>query len=86
MPRSIRRTRASSAETRRPAALYQLLEDFTERVDTDVSNNAGMLGLPGPPTTLGLYRDGNRLAALPKPGAVDAALCAGDARRRCPTR
>jgi len=55
-----------------PHGLYQLLDDFTERVDTDVSNNSGMLGLPGPPTTLGLYRDGNRLAALPKPGGIDA--------------
>jgi hypothetical protein len=51
---------------------YMLLDDFTERVDTDISNNAGMLGVPGPPQTFGLYRDGNRLAALPKPGAIDA--------------
>ena len=51
--------------------LYQLLGDFTERVDTDVSNNAGMLGLPGPPATFGLYRDGNRIASLPEPGALD---------------
>ncbi len=59
------------AEIRSPRGLYLLLDDFTERVDTDVSNNAGMLGLAGPPTTLGLYRDGNRIAALPRPpGAV----------------
>ena len=50
---------------------YQLLDDFTERVDTDISNNAGMLGVPGPPRTFGLYRDGNRIAALPKPGPLD---------------
>jgi hypothetical protein len=49
-----------------PRGDYALLNDFTERVDTDVSNNAGMLGLPGPPQTYGLYRDGNRIAALPK--------------------
>ena len=55
------------AERRLPRGLYHLLENFTERVDTDLSNNAGMLGLPGPPGALGLYRDGNRLAALPKP-------------------
>jgi MFS family permease len=54
-----------------PRGDYALLDDFTERVDTDVSNNAGMLGLPGPPQTFGLYRDGNRIAALPKPGALD---------------
>ena len=53
------------AEIRSPRGLYALLDDFTERVDTDVSNDAGMLNLPGPPRTLGLYRDGNRVAALP---------------------
>jgi hypothetical protein len=51
-----------------PRGDYALLDDFTERVDTDISNNAGMLGVPGPPQTFGLYRDGNRIAALPKPG------------------
>jgi len=61
------------ADLRSPRGYYQLLENFTERVDTDISNNAGMLGLPGPPQTFGLYRDGNRLAALPKPGVRDVA-------------
>ncbi len=61
------------AALRRPSGYYMLLDDFTERVDTDVSNNAGLLGLSGPPQTFGLYRDGNRIAALPKPGGVDAA-------------
>lgn len=56
------------AELRSPRGLYMLLDDFTEHVDTDVSNDAGMMGLAGPPETLGLYRDGNRLAALPRPG------------------
>ncbi len=59
------------ASLRSPRGLYMLLDDFTERVDTDVSNNAGLLGLPGPPTSFGLYRDGNRLAALPR-AAIDA--------------
>lgn len=54
-----------------PRGLYMLLDDFTERVDTDVSNDAAMLGLPGPPTSFGLYRDGNRLASLPRPGPID---------------
>ena len=53
------------AEIRLPRGLYTLLDDFTERVNTDVSNDAAMLGLPGPPRTYGLYRDGNRLASLP---------------------
>jgi hypothetical protein len=60
------------AEIRSPRGLYMLLDDFTERVDTDVSNNSGLLGLPGPPTSFGLYRDGNRLASLPRPGKLDA--------------
>jgi SAM-dependent methyltransferase len=59
------------AEHRSPRGLYMLLDDFTERVDTDLSNNAGMLNLPGPPPAFGLYRDGNRIAALPKPGKLD---------------
>jgi hypothetical protein len=50
-----------------PRGDYSLLDDFTERVDTDVSNNAGMLGVEGPPRSFGLYRDGNRIAALPEP-------------------
>lgn len=56
-----------------PRGLYMLLDDFTERVDTDVSNDAAQLGFPGPPTTFGLYRDGNRIAALPRPGPIDVA-------------
>ena len=76
-----------------PRGDYALLDDFTERVDTDISNNAGMLGVPGPPRTFGLYRDGNRIAALPKPGALDvgyargiagcAAVSADSAARTC---
>jgi hypothetical protein len=59
-------------ETRSPRGLYMLLDDFTERVDTDISNNAGMLGLAGPPATYGMYRDGNRIASIPKPGPLNA--------------
>jgi hypothetical protein len=65
------------AEIRSPRGLYMLLDDFTERVDTDISNNAGMLGLTGPPTTFGMYRDGNRIAAIPKPPGANAATYAG---------
>jgi hypothetical protein len=54
-----------------PGGDYWLLDDFTERLDTDISNDAGMLGLPGPPRSFGLYRDGNRVASLPKPGPLD---------------
>ncbi len=62
----------TAAQIFSPRGFYELLDDFTERVDTDVSNNAGLLGLPGPPTSYGLYRDGRRLAALPKSGGATA--------------
>jgi hypothetical protein len=59
------------AETRSPSGDYLQLNDFTERVDTDISNNAGMMNVPGPPLTYGLYRDGARIAAIPRPGPLD---------------
>ncbi len=61
------------ASVNSPRGDYAVLDDFTERVDTDISNNAGMLGVEGPPRSFGLYRDGNRIAALPsKPGPLGA--------------
>ena len=54
-----------------PRGDYDLLDDFTERLDTDISNNAGLLGVEGPPRSFGLYRDGTRIAALPKLGVAD---------------
>ena len=60
------------ASVNAPRGDYAVLDDFTERVDTDISNNAGMMGIQGPPRAFGLYRDGNRIAALPKPGQVDS--------------
>jgi hypothetical protein len=64
-----------------PRGDYAMLDDFTERVDTDISNNAGMLGVEGPPRSYGLYRDGNRIAALPKGPSIvsDYAAAALDA-------
>lgn len=56
---------------RSPRGYYQLLDDFTERVDAELSNNAGLMGLAGPPKTFGLYRDGGRIGALPRPGELD---------------
>ena len=60
------------AEVRSPRGLYALLDDFTERADTDVSNDLGTLDLPGPPAAYGLYRDGNRVASLPRDGGLAA--------------
>jgi hypothetical protein len=54
-----------------PRGYYMLLRDFTERLDTDLSNNLGLLGVAEPPKTLGLYKDGTRIAALPRPGPYD---------------
>ena len=59
------------AEIRTPRGLYVVLQDFMERLDTDVSNDAGLLNVPGPPQTLGLYRDGSRIAALPSATRAD---------------
>ena len=69
------------AEVRRPRGHYLMLDNFTERVDADVSNNAAMMEVEGPPSTYGLYRDGSRIAALPKAGGLggdyaDSALSA----------
>lgn len=63
-------------ERRSPSGDYRLLDDFTERLDTDISNDAAMLGVPGPPRSFGLYRDGNRIAALPMQGPRDAGYAA----------
>jgi len=61
------------AEIHSPRGLFQLLDDFTERVDTDISNDAGQMDIGGPPSGLGLYKDGNRITTLPKsPGATAA--------------
>jgi hypothetical protein len=69
------------AEILSPRGVYMLLDNFTERLDTDVSNNAGGMGIPAPPRSFGLYRDGSRIAALPDgqpvaghaPASLDAA-------------
>ena len=73
------------AELRSPRGDYLLLEDFTERLDTDVSNNAQLLGIASPPRAYGLYRDGARIAALPiaggyAPGYAPATLAAAPYR------
>ena len=64
------------ASVNTPRGDYALLDDFTERVDTDISNNAAMLGAEGPPNSYGLYRDGNRIAALPKRRPISSGYAA----------
>ncbi|HEX2886050.1 hypothetical protein [Vineibacter terrae] len=54
-----------------PKGLYELLDNFTERLDLDMSNNSGVVPDPTLPRAYGLYADGNRLASLPRSTAVD---------------
>lgn len=58
-------------ELRSPRGYFLVLDNFTERLDTDFSNNAALLGAKAPPLTYGVYSDGNRLTSLPKPGDYD---------------
>jgi hypothetical protein len=68
-------------EYRSPKGYSLVLDNFTERRDLPVTNNLGLLHTEGPPESLGLYRDGNRVTSLPKPGIepdlsyVNGALC-----------
>lgn len=55
-------------EIRSPRGYFLVLDNFTERLDVDLSNNFKTLGAKGTPSTLGLYADGNRLTSLRKPG------------------
>ena len=66
-------------EIKSPRGYFMVLDNFTERLDTDFSNNFEVLKIAGPPTTFGLYNDGNRVTSLPKrsdydPSYVKAAL------------
>ncbi len=65
------------AERYSPRGDYLLLDDFTERVNTDISNDSGMLGYPDPPRSYGLYRDGIRIASLPRPGKPNIGFAPG---------
>lgn len=60
-------------ELRSPRGYFLVLDNFTERLDTDFSNNFGILGVSAPPLTYGLYNDGNRLTSLPKTSVVGTA-------------
>ena len=54
-----------------PRGQYLVLDNFTERLDIDLSNNYGLLGVGGPPLCYGLYQDGNRISELPKGPIAD---------------
>lgn len=54
-----------------PKGLYMLLDNFTERLDLDMSNNTGVVADATLPRAYGLYADGNRLASLPRTPTID---------------
>jgi hypothetical protein len=58
-------------EIRSPRGFFLVLDNFTERLDVDFSNNAKLLKAAAPPLTYGVYNDGNRLTSLAKPGKYD---------------
>lgn len=47
-----------------PRGVFEVLDNFTERLDIDLSNNDTMLAGAEPVATYGLYGDGNRLTSL----------------------
>ena len=49
-----------------PEGYFLTLDNFTERLDVDFSNDAGLLHASAPPSTYGVYKDGNRIMSLPK--------------------
>jgi hypothetical protein len=49
-----------------PRGVFEVLDNFTERLDVDLSNNEATLAGAEPVATYGLYGDGNRLTSLPK--------------------
>jgi spermidine synthase len=65
------------ARVESPRGQFLLLDDFTERVNTDISNDAAMLGYADPPRSFGVYRDGIRIASLPRPGPVASGYAPG---------
>jgi len=65
------------ADLKSPRGFFTILDNFTERLDTDFSNNFQALGSKGPPRTLGLYSDGNRIASLPASGDFDPGYVKG---------
>ena len=66
-----------------PKGLYQLLDTFTERLDTDISNNPDIMAGAAMPKAYGLYADGNRLLAAANARGRHALLVA--ALDSCPT-
>ncbi|HEY5039353.1 MAG TPA: hypothetical protein VIJ93_09805, partial [bacterium] len=60
-----------------PWGYYMLLDNFTERLDIDLSNNYVLLKVDGPPQAYGLYLDGNRIGSFPKVPKTDFSYAKG---------
>jgi SAM-dependent methyltransferase len=60
-----------------PWGYYMLLDNFTERLDIDLSNNYVLLKVDGPPKAYGLYLDGNRISSFPKGSKTDLSYVKG---------
>jgi hypothetical protein len=58
-------------ETPSPGGYYQILDNFTERRNIDLSNQYGFPKVHGRPPAWGLYRDGDRVTGLYKEGIKD---------------
>jgi hypothetical protein len=60
-------------ELRSSRGTFAVLDNFTERLDIDLSNNEQVLGGAQPIATFGLYNDGNRVTSLAKSKPQDLA-------------
>ena len=60
-------------EVRSSRGAFAVLDNFTERLDIDLSNNEQVLGGAQPIATYGLYNDGNRVTSLAKEKPKDLA-------------
>ena len=60
-----------------PYGYYMVLDNFTERLDIDLSNNYILLKIQGPPKALGLYLDGNRISSFPTGAKNDLSYAKG---------
>jgi spermidine synthase len=60
-----------------PWGYYLLLDNFTERLDIDLSNNYVLLKVDGPPKAYGLYLDGNRIGSFPRNAKTDFSYAKG---------
>lgn len=54
------------AQIKSPRGYYEIIDNFTERVDIDLSNNYETLKITAPPLAYGLYRDGYRVSEFKK--------------------